>query len=185
MKLGSISDNLNDDQKTTTTSERMPNKPNTDLEKRVKIAILACLKKDGRLTYPELFIQLGMLQPKLYAEWQRGRVPNLEKVITCNQANLGRIRTTVRRVAAEIGLTRNTGPRSKMKYSNGGIEVLEYEYRSVYASKKPVAKQQAQLPISERVIEAEGEGEPDAEADAADTGADADAADTAADSDDI
>src|ERR1700691_4628498 len=75
--------------------------PNNLLSARVRKAAAAVMQKNGRITYPELFIEMGILSEKNLLDWRKGRVPFLERVIVCNLTKLARIMTAVRRLAQE------------------------------------------------------------------------------------
>jgi hypothetical protein len=93
-------------------------------------------KNGGRLTYPELFIEMDILTEKNYQDWRKGRVPFLEGVITCNLTKLARIMTDVRGLARELGQDRIVGGKQKCRYSKSGNPHLEEEYRSTYSKRK-------------------------------------------------
>ena len=99
----------------------MSKQPNKLLSDRVRKAAASVMQKNGgRLSYPELFIEMDILTEKNYLDWRKGRVPFLEGVITCNLSKLARIMTAVRRLAQEQGQDRVVGGKQKCRYSKSG-----------------------------------------------------------------
>lgn len=113
----------------------MTKQPNNLLTKRVNTAATAVMKRNQNISYPELFIELGILSRKDYAAWESGQVPFLEKVIQCNLTKLARIITAVRRLARNGNLDRKIAPKPKRskRYSKTGNDFIEDEYRAVYS----------------------------------------------------
>ena len=109
--------------------------PNKQLTDRVERAALALLARDGRLTYPTLLRELGILSPRDLEAWRGGRVPFLEKVTRANLTKLGRIQTAVRRLARAHGLQRRIvhAPRGR-RYSKSRHPFVEEEYGAVYTT---------------------------------------------------
>jgi hypothetical protein len=110
----------------------MSKQPNKLLIKRVESSINAVVRRNQHLTYPELFIEMGILSKKDYAAWKAGQIPFLEKVIHSNLTRLARIMTAVRRFARENQLERNSGPQPAKQYSKTATGFLEEEYRAIY-----------------------------------------------------
>ncbi len=110
----------------------MSKQPNKLLTKRVNSAINAVIYRNKQLTYPELFIELGILSAKDFSAWKIGQVPFLEKVVQSNLTKLARIMTAVRRFARENHLERTISPQPRKPYSKTGMNFLETEYRAVY-----------------------------------------------------
>ena len=110
----------------------MSKQPNKLQSKRVESAINAVMHRNQNLTYPELFIELGILSEKDFSAWKAGQVPFLEKVVQSNLTKLARIMTAVRRFAREKQLERISGPKPRKPYSKTATNFLEEEYRVVY-----------------------------------------------------
>lgn len=108
-------------------------KPNKKLIDGVERAALALLGRDGRITYPTLLLELGILSAQDLDAWRCGRVPFLERVTRANLTKLARIQTAVRRLARAHGLTRRIvqAPRGR-HYSKSGHPFVEEEYHAVY-----------------------------------------------------
>lgn len=107
--------------------------PNKKLTDRVERAALALLARDGRLTYPTLLRQLGILSKQHLDAWRSGRVPFLEKVTRANLTTLARIQIAVRRFARVHELKRRIvrAPRGR-RYSKSRHPFVEEEYSAVY-----------------------------------------------------
>lgn len=118
----------------------MSKQPNKLLSDRVRKAAASVLQKNGRITYPELFIEMDILTEKNLLDWRKGRVPFLERVISCNLTKLARIMTAVRGLAQELGLDRVVGGKQKCRYSKSGNPHLEEEYRSTYSKRRKKQK---------------------------------------------
>jgi hypothetical protein len=109
-------------------------KPTDRLTERLEAAIVSLLKRDGRLTYPTLLVELGMLSSSNLDEWRAGRVPYLERVVTGNLTKLARIQKGVRRGARKRGLQRRVeGRERKVRFSKTGNPFIEEEYSAVYS----------------------------------------------------
>lgn len=112
----------------------MGTKPTDRLTLRLEASITSVLKRDGRLTYPALLVELGMLSPSSLDEWRAGRVPYLERVVTGNLTKLARIQKGVRRGARQRGLRRRVEERErKVRFSKSGNPFIEEEYSAVYS----------------------------------------------------
>lgn len=111
----------------------MSKKPNKNLSARVERAAGKALANRGMITYPDLFIEMGILDQRDLNQWYKGRVPFLEKVIRSNLTKLARIQTAVRRYAQEHGLKRSLkGPGRGRRYSKTGHPFTEEEYHACY-----------------------------------------------------
>lgn len=127
----------------------MSTQPNKLLTERVRRAVASVMQKNGRLTYPELFIEMDILTEKNYLDWRKGRVPYLERVIICNLTKLARIMTAVRRLALELGLDRVVGGKQKCRFSKSGNPHLEEEYCSTYSKRKKKPDVSPPKPVAE------------------------------------
>ena len=74
--------------------------PNQRLTNRVERAALALLERDGRLMYPTLLRELGILAAQDLDAWRRGRVPYLEKVTRGAPIRRGGVRGRVHQTSA-------------------------------------------------------------------------------------
>ncbi|MBK6940852.1 MAG: hypothetical protein IPH13_11725 [Planctomycetes bacterium] len=111
----------------------MSNQPNHDLESRVVRCADVVLKRDGFVTYPTLFREMGLLAPGDLDAWRKGRIVNLERVVCTNLTKLARIQTAVRRWAKNRDLTRaRVGAPKGRRYSKSGQPWVESEYATLY-----------------------------------------------------
>jgi hypothetical protein len=97
----------------------------------------AVLARDGRLTWPALLQELGVLSDRDLAAWRGGRADYLERVVRSNMTKLARFHTAIRREARRIGLERRVGPAPKLgarvlRFSKSANPHVEEEYRAVY-----------------------------------------------------
>jgi hypothetical protein len=111
----------------------MSKQPNKNLTARVERAAGKVLARTGMIAYPELFIEMGILERRDLEQWYKGRVPYLEKVIRSNLTKLARIQTAVRRYGREHDLKRSLrGPKRGRRYSKTNNPFIEEEYCACY-----------------------------------------------------
>ena len=113
----------------------MSKQPNKNLTVRVECAAGKVLARTGMITYPELLIEMGILERRDLEQWYKGRVPYLEKVIRSNLTKLARIQTAVRRYGREHDLKRSLkGSKRGRRYSKTGhpFTFTEEEYCACY-----------------------------------------------------
>lgn len=111
----------------------MTSRPTPVLTARVERAAAIVLARDGRLTYPALFVEMGILDPRDLAAWRSGRAPYLERVLRSNLTRLVRIQKAVRRIARDQQLQRRPShPPPALRYSKTGNAFVEAEYACVY-----------------------------------------------------
>ncbi len=104
--------------------------------RRVTSAVHGILKRESFVAPPELFIEMGLLTRQQYEDWRFGRVPCLERVITCNLAKTSRIIRILRYHAQDRGLKpSNTvykkwrkGLKRLLRFSMSGDPNLESAY---------------------------------------------------------
>lgn len=103
------------------------------IEATVARAADALLVKDGRISYPALFREIGMLPPASLREWNAGRVDYLERIVHGSLSKLSRIQGAMRAFARERNLRwRWQGAPHGRRYSKSGLDALEHEYGRVY-----------------------------------------------------
>ncbi len=127
---------------TWTTGGLVSTRPNKTLQARVEQAAQAVLSRAGRITYSELFVELGILSREDLLAWRTGQVPFLERVVQGNLNKLARMRTSLRRFARDKGLHRDVArlPR-RVRFSKSGFPAVEEEYRAIYVP--PPTRQRA------------------------------------------
>ena len=103
---------------------------------RIERAVAAILAK-GKVVAPvDVLVAMGLLTPKLLEDWRRGRVPYLEKVITCNLPRLTRLLRILRFHAHDLKLVPSItvyarwgkGPKQRLRFTKTGDEKLEVAY---------------------------------------------------------
>lgn len=67
------------------------------LQSKLSIVTSELLKEKGYISFVDVFIKLGYLDPKDYENWRMKRVPYLERVIKINLDKINYIMKTVRR----------------------------------------------------------------------------------------
>lgn len=134
----------------------MTRRPTPNVSSRVERAVPDVLTRDGRLTWPALFRELGILSERDLAAWRAGRVDYLERVVRSNLTRLARFQTAVRREARRRGLVRRIAPPPKvrgrvLRYSKSGNLFVEEEYRAVYAPPSTVTESCADCGAPSRI----------------------------------
>jgi len=67
------------------------------LQSKLSTVTSELLKEKGYISFVDVFIKLGYLDPKDYENWRMKRVPYLERVIKINLGKINFIMKTVRR----------------------------------------------------------------------------------------
>lgn len=102
----------------------------------------------GRVVAPvDVLVELGRLTPKALEDWRRGRVPNLEKVVSGNLSRLSRLLRILRFHAHDLNLVPSItvymrwgkGPKQRLRFTKTGDPRLEEAYSThfVWPGKRP------------------------------------------------
>jgi len=67
------------------------------LQSKLSTVTSELLKEKGYISYVDVFMKLGYLDPKDYENWRMKRVPYLERVIKINLGKINLIMKTARR----------------------------------------------------------------------------------------
>lgn len=110
--------------------------------KKITGAVHEVLKDDLVVTPVDVFIKLGNLTKEAYEDWRFGRVPYLEKVISCNLSKASRILCILQLHARDRGLKPSQtvykkwgkGKKILLRFSKSGSSVLEKAYSTRYVS---------------------------------------------------
>ncbi|HAK96345.1 MAG TPA: hypothetical protein DCM87_15470 [Planctomycetes bacterium] len=103
---------------------------------RIVRAVEALLAR-GKVVAPvDLLVGMSLLDPAKLEDWQRGRVPYLEKVIGCNLTRLSRLLRILRFHAHDLNLVPSTtaymrrgkGPKQRLRFTKTGDGNLEEAY---------------------------------------------------------
>ncbi len=114
---------------------------------RIVLTVAAILAK-GKVVAPvDVLIGMGLLAPQRLADWRRGRVPYLEKVIVCNLTRLSRLLRILRFHAHDLNLVPSVtvynrwgkGPKHLLRFTKTGDPRLEEAYARhfVWPGKRP------------------------------------------------
>jgi len=122
------------------------------------------LQEKGYISFVDVFIKLGYLDPKDYENWRMNRVPYLERVITANLNKITFIMKTVRKNCRNGNLKESwTGYKSSgkgrkicLRFSKSGEEAIEKTYATHFL--KPEKKKTEQQPGAYRRQAAESSG---------------------------
>lgn len=99
------------------------------------------LERNGFISYPELFKEMGILNCSDFLKWRKGEIPFLEKVVKSNLSKLTYISKIVKKIAQELGLKRSytfyktwgkKGHKLPLQFSKSGRREIEYEYSCHY-----------------------------------------------------
>ena len=110
------------------------------------------LQERGFVAPVELFIRMDLLSAKSVDDWRRGRIPYLERVISCNLSKASRILRILRMHAHDLDLRPlptvykrwTKGPRTVLRFSKTGDRDVEDAYARHFLSpgndvRRPVA----------------------------------------------
>ena len=126
------------------------------LEKRVIAAAETALYHHQYVSALDVLTGMGLLTPAHVADWRKGRVSYLERVIHTNLPRITIAMAAFRRWAQEKGLrpsetryTRRTrGGTVDLRFSKSGVPAIEKNYRTHYVS--PALSERKQQQITER-----------------------------------
>ncbi|MBN1425274.1 hypothetical protein JXA88_12030 [Candidatus Fermentibacteria bacterium] len=104
-----------------------------DLLKKLGTVTGELLREKGYISYPDVFMALGYLDPKDFESWRFRRVPYLEKVVRVNLARISFIMKTVRRNSMNGKLKPShtgymawgKGPKVHLRFSRSRIPAIE------------------------------------------------------------
>lgn len=105
------------------------------------------LKEKGYISFVDVFMKLGYLDPKEYEDWRAKRVPYLERVIKINPGKINFIMKTVRRNSLNGNLTPSwtgykswgKGKKIELRFSKTGDPNIEKTYATHFVKKSCVA----------------------------------------------
>lgn len=114
----------------------------------IKTAVGELLKKSKVITPVEVFIQIGNLTMENYEAWRFGRIPYLEKVITCNLSAIVRKLRILKYHATASGFAPSKtvymkwgkGQKVLLKFSKTGNALIEELYSTHYVLKSESEK---------------------------------------------
>lgn len=117
------------------------------LQSKLSTVTSELLKEKGYISFVDVFMKLGFLDPKDYENWRMKQVPYLERVIKINLAKINFIMKTVRRDSLHGKLNPSwTGYKSWRKgieialgFSKTGEPNIEKVYATHFVKKSGVA----------------------------------------------
>ena len=118
-----------------------------ELQTKLSVVTSALLREKGYISFPDVFIKLGYLDPKDYENWRMKRVPYLERVITVNLARVNFIMKTVRGNSLNGKLKPSwTGYKSwgkgrkvTLRFSRSGEQTIEQLYATHFLRPGPIS----------------------------------------------
>jgi hypothetical protein len=104
------------------------------------------LKEKGYISFVDVFMKLGYLDPKEYEDWRMKRVPYLERVIKINPGKINFIMKTVRRNSLNGNLSPSwtgykswgKGKKIELRFSRTGDPNIEKTYATHFVKKSSV-----------------------------------------------
>ncbi len=103
---------------------------------RIVRAVETLLSRGDVVAPIDVFVEMKLLTPEAVEDWRRGRVPCLERVITCNLSAAGRILRILRMHVHDLRLQpsvtvycrQRKGPKSRLRFSKSGEAPIEEAY---------------------------------------------------------
>ena len=131
----------------------------SEIEKRVVRAAEEALHRKNYVCIIDVFVGMSLLKPVQVTDWQKGRIPYLERVI---QGNLSKVSFAIKcfhRWAAAKGLkksetvylARTNGPKRNLQFSMSGSAHVEKMYQTHYVS--PLLSEIKQQKLKEKLSE--------------------------------
>jgi hypothetical protein len=116
---------------------------------KIVAAVDARLQSTGFVSPIDVLVSMLLLDRRHVEDWRRGRVPYLEKAITCNLAKAGRILRILRFHAHDLNLLPRAtdyrrwgrGPKVRLRFSKSGDHKIEEAYARHFV--KPVRRRKA------------------------------------------
>jgi hypothetical protein len=115
-----------------------------DTATKLRTVTTELLRKHGYISFEDVFMKLGYLEPRDYENWRRQRIPYLEKVIKVNLSKINFIMKYVRKTSHLANLRESwtdyrswgKGPKVRLQFSKGGEENIERAYATRFLMKK-------------------------------------------------
>lgn len=109
---------------------------NKELLKKVLSVTGPLLKEKGYISFVDVFIKLGYLDPMDYEDWRRKRIPYLEKVIKVNLKKINFVMKAIRKNSMNDKLKQSLtaykswgkGKKVSLRFSKSGEESIEKLY---------------------------------------------------------
>lgn|SRR5690554_708022 len=122
-----------------------------DTARKLSIVTTELLEKHGYISFDDVFIKLGYLDPKDYENWRRKRVPYLEKVIKINHSEINFIMKYVQKTSRLGNLKESwtdyrswgKGAKVRLQFSKTGEENIEKTYATRFLMMEKKIRKQA------------------------------------------
>jgi hypothetical protein len=103
---------------------------------RIERAVAELLAKGNVVAPVDVLVSMGLMRPEHLAEWRRGQIAYLERVIACNLSRVSRILRILRFHAQDLNLKpsftvynrHGKGPKQRLRFSKTGDPNLEKAY---------------------------------------------------------
>lgn len=117
---------------------------NSELQKKALQITGTLLKEKGYISFVDLFIKLGYLEPQNYEKWRRGQIPYLEKSIDLNLKKISFVMKAVKancergnlRASKTVYKSWGKGSNKILKFSKSGARNIEALYSTHFLLKK-------------------------------------------------
>jgi hypothetical protein len=117
------------------------------LQSKLSTVTSELLKEKGYISFVDVFIKLGYLDPKDYENWRMKRIPYLERAIKINLGKINFIMKTVRRNSLHGKLQPSStgykswgkGKKIGLRFSKFGDSNVEELYATHFVKKNSVA----------------------------------------------
>ncbi len=115
-----------------------------DLHKKAMLVTGPLLKEKGYISFVDVFMKLGYLDPKDYENWRRKRVPYLEKAIKVNLGKINLVMKAIRQNSLNGKLKPSwtsykswgKGRKIDLRFSETGEENIEKLYATHFVKAK-------------------------------------------------
>ena len=112
---------------------------------RVTAAVHTILKTKTVVAPVDVMMEIGFLTKECFEDWRFGRVPYLERVITCNLSKAQRVLMILKYHAEERGLKQSLtvykkwgkGRKGLLRFSKSGSPFMEALYATHYVAGHP------------------------------------------------
>ena len=114
------------------------------LSSRISTVTSELLQEKGYISFVDVFMELGYLDPKDFENWRFRRVPCLERVIKVNLSKINFIMKTVRRTSLNGNLKPSwtgytswgKGRKIPLRFSKSGDDNIERAYATHFVTSK-------------------------------------------------
>ena len=117
------------------------------LQSKLSTVTSELLKEKGYISFVDVFMKLGYLDPKDYENWRMKRIPYLEKSVKVGLSKITFINKTVRENCRKGGLRESytaykswgKGAKVDLQFSKSGAKNIEALYSTHWLKSTPLA----------------------------------------------